>query len=216
MSWLVRMDIDVDAVIDIGVIDCYGWHKRLWDCFPGAPEQKRDFLTRIDPLEGAFRLWVLSPSKPVRPAWCPEDDFQLKEVSASFLSHRYYAFDLRANPTKAKVQRGSNGETLRRTDGKRLHGKRIPFVEETDLRAWLDRQGVNNGFLISDAKPLEIGPIQKTYFTRQGRTGCHYAVQFRGILEATDHVKLAAAYQGGLGDARGFGFGLLLLAPVNL
>ena len=85
---------------------------------PDAPDAKRDFLTRIDQLEGAFRLWILARRKPVRPQWCPPDGFALKEIAASFLSHRYYAFDLRANPVKTIVQRGPNGETLLRAQWK--------------------------------------------------------------------------------------------------
>ena len=112
MSWLARLEVDAETARAEGISDSYAWHKRLWECYPDAPDAKRDFLTRIDQLEGAFRLWILARRKPGRPPWCPPDGFALKEIAASFLSHRYYAFDLRANPVKTIVQRGPNGETL--------------------------------------------------------------------------------------------------------
>ena len=68
MSWLARIEIDSQTAFSDGAPDSYGWHQRLWSCFPDQPDRKRDFLTRIDTLEGAYRLWLLSPSRP----GCPE------------------------------------------------------------------------------------------------------------------------------------------------
>jgi CRISPR system Cascade subunit CasE len=228
MSWLARLDVDVEAAYAEGISDSYAWHKRLWECYPGAPDAKRDFLTRIDQLEGIFRLWVMAKRKPVRPQWCPPDGFTLKEIAASFLSHRYYAFDLRANPTKCIVDRGPNGETLVRPNGKRTHGKRVPLVKPEELRAWLIHKGkvrcrdqdtgldVPGGFRIVEEKPLEISPLAESHFRKKGQTGYHGGVQFRGILELTDPERFIETYQSGIGSAKSFGFGLFLLAPITL
>ena len=157
----------------------------------------------------------------VRPQWCPPVGFALKEIAASFLSYRYYAFDLRANPTKCIVQRDSNGIRKRQ-------GKRIPLVRQDDLRAWLIHKGkvrcrdqvtgldVPGGFRIVEDRPLEISPMVENHFRKKGQAGYHGGVQFRGILEVTDPVKFAETYQSGIGSAKGFGFGMLLLAPVKL
>ena len=228
MSWLARLEVDAETTCSEGISDNYTWHKRLWECYPDAPEVKRDFLTRIDQMEGAFRVWVLAKRKPVRPEWCPPDGFTLKEIAPSFLSHRYYAFDLRANPVKTIVQRGPNGETLLRSDGKRKDGKRVPLVKPEELQAWIVHKGqvrcrdkdtgldVPGGFRVVEEKPLEICPMVESYFRKKGQAGYHGGVQFRGILEVTDPVKFVETYQSGIGSAKGFGFGLLLLAPVNL
>ena len=141
MSWLARLEFDAETARSEGISDSYTWHKRLWECYPDSPDFQRDFLIRIDHMEGAFKVWVLAKRKPVRPGWCPPDGFALKEIAPSFLSHRYYAFDLRANPVKTIVQRGPNGETLMRLDGKRKGGKRVPLVNREELRAWLIRKG---------------------------------------------------------------------------
>jgi len=221
MSWLARLEVDAEVARAEGVSDNYAWHKMLWDCYPDAPDARRDFLTRIDQLEGAFRLWILARRKPVRPQWCPPVGFALKEIAASFLSYRYYAFDLRANPTKCIVQRDSNGIRKRQ-------GKRIPLVRQDDLRAWLIHKGkvrcrdqvtgldVPGGFRIVEDRPLEISPMVENHFRKKGQAGYHGGVQFRGILEVTDPVKFAETYQSGIGSAKGFGFGMLLLAPVKL
>ena len=228
MSWLARIDVDMESVRANGIAgDIYSWHKGLWKCFPGEPEAKRDFLTRIDQLEGAFRLWVLAKRKPESPAWCSPEGFALKEISEAFLSHRYYAFDLKANPVKKVVQRGDNGETLFRANRKRKTGKRVPLVKQDELRAWLDRKGkvrckekgagvdIPGGFRILEERPLEISPMVESHFRKGKDKGYHGGVQFRGILEVTDPVHFTETYYSGIGSAKGFGFGLLLLAPIT-
>ena len=228
MSWLARLEVDAEIARVEAIRDSYGWHKRLWECFPAAPDAARDFLARIDTLEGAFRLWILSKRKPVRPQWCPTEGFAVNEIAISFLTHRYYAFDLRANPVKTIVQRGPNGETLLRPNGKRQCGKRIPLVKPEELRAWIIHKGnvrcrdkdtgldVPGGFRIVEEKLLEISPMMESHFRKKGQTGYHGGVQFRGILEVTDPKAFIETYQYGIGSAKGFGFGLLLLAPIKL
>jgi CRISPR system Cascade subunit CasE len=227
MSWLARLEVDAETARSERIFDSYAWHKRLWECYPDLPEARRDFLTRIDALEGAFRLWILAGRKPVRPLWCPLEGFALKEIAPSFLSHRYYAFDLRANPVKTIVQRGPAGETLFRPGGKRKNGKRVPLVKPEELRAWLIRKGrarcrdqntgldVPGGFQIVEEKPLEISPMVESHFRKENHSGYHGGVQFRGILEVTDTERFIETYHAGIGGAKSFGFGLLLLAPIN-
>jgi CRISPR system Cascade subunit CasE len=229
MSWLARLEIDTEIARKEGISnDIYSWHKLLWKCYPGEPDTKRDFLTRIDPLEGAFRLWVMGKRKPSRPPWCSPDGFALKEIAPTFLSHQYYAFDLRANPTRCQVKRGPNGETLLSSNGKRKHGKRVPIVKHDELRDWLISKGkvrckdkvtgldVPGGFRVVEERPLEISPMVENYFRKKEHSGYHGGVQFRGILEVTDRERFIESYQSGIGGAKGFGFGLLLLSPITV
>jgi len=231
MNWLARLDVDTESLRKAGVsADIYTWHQKLWECYPDEPDAKRDFLTRIDQLEGAYRFWVLSQRKPVCPQWCPVEGFAANEISASFLTHRHYAFDLRANPVKMQlVARNADGETVLGANGKRKRGKRIPLVKPDELRDWLFRKGevrsrdnstgqnIPGGFRIIETKekPLEIRPMVESHFRKNEHSAYHGGVQFRGILEVTDREHFIQSYQTGIGSAKGFGFGLLLLAPVN-
>lgn len=229
MNWLARYKIDAEVARAEKIWDNYAWHKRVWeDCFQSDPDAKRDFLTRVDPLEGAFRLWVLALRRPIRPGWCPEAAFERKEINPSFLAYRFYAFDLLANPVKTKVQRGPNGETLLRPNGKRKSGNRVPIIKHDELKEWLYRKGkarcrdkdtgrdVPGGFRIVDERPLEISPMQTNHFRKKGHAAYHGGVQFRGTLEVTDQRLFAETYHSGIGSAKSFGFGLLLLAPIQL
>ncbi len=228
MNWLARLDINVETARTERIFDSYAWHRKTWECFPSMPDAERSFLTRIDPLEGEFRVWVLAAAKPICPAWCPAENFALKEISPTFLSHRYYAFDLQANPVKALVQRDAQGQPLMTAAGKRKRGKRVPLVKPDELKAWLVRKGqvrcldmerkreVPGGFRIVEERSLEISPMTESHFRKNELSAYHGGIQFRGVLEVTDREHFIQTYQAGIGSAKGFGFGLLLLAPVNL
>lgn len=216
MSWLVRMNIDSLLAYQKNLVDPYAWHKVLWQCFPNRSDKKRDFLTRVDETSRGFTAWILSPEKPCCPEWCPEDNFSINEITSSFFSHQFYAFDLRANPTRAVVQRETNGKPILNAKGKIQRGKRIPLVHNTDLRRWLERKASMGGFRIVDSVPLEIGPMVENYFSQKGNSAYHGSVQFRGVLEVTNRDTFQKTYQLGIGGAKGFGYGLLLLAPVSL
>ena len=227
MNWLTRMRVDSRAAHQEKIYDSYAWHKKIWECFPDCPTRQRDFLTRIDHIEDAFCVWLLSNKRPVCPEWCLQENFSSKKISPSFLSHQYYAFDLKVNPIKAVVQYDEKGNPLRDANGKRKRGKRIPLADQDELRTWLARKGsircqdqsghnISGGFRIVDDMPLEIRPMQEYHFRKKGQSAYHGAVQFRGTLEVTDKEYFIKTYQQGIGSAKGFGFGLLLLAPVNL
>jgi len=230
MRWLARLEVEAEVAYNEEIYDSYAWHKRSWECYPDAPEAKRDFLTRIDLLEGVCRLWILAETKPTRPHWCPADSFALKEIDASYLTRKHYAFDLRANPVRALIQVGPDGGPILLPNGKRKRGKRVPLVKPEELRAWLIRKGevrcrdratgadVPGGFKIVETNKvsLEITPMTKHHFRKKEQSAYHGGVQFRGILEVTDQKRFIDSYRSGIGSAKSFGFGLLLLAPIKM
>lgn len=228
MNWLTRLEIDTGHAHSEGLVDSYSWHKKIWTFFPGQSDSERDFLSRIDLLEGAFRVWILSGVEPVPPAWCQAEEFSHKRIAPGFLSHRHYAFDVRANAVKSLVQRDASGLPLLKANGKRRSGKRIPLTDHDELQAWLTRKGevrcqeqetgrpVPGGFRIVEERPLEISPMMASHFRKKGQRGYHGGVQFRGVLEVTDSEHFTQTYQSGIGSAKGFGFGLMLLAPISL
>jgi CRISPR system Cascade subunit CasE len=229
MNWLAHLSVGADMAREYRIVDSYAWHKRIWeDCFQREQDAKRDFLTRIDEMERGFTVWILSKRKPIQPGWCVPEDFAVKEISRSFLSHRFYAFDLRANPTKCVDQVEPDGKAILRGNGKSTKGKRVPLVKKEELRDWLLRKAkarsrdgadgteIPGGFRIVEERPLEISPMKENHFHRKDDTAYHGGVQFRGVLEVTDRERFLKTYQSGIGSAKGFGFGLLLLAPIQL
>lgn len=118
-----------------------------------------------------------------------------------------WRFRLKANPTKSL---GS------REHGKR--GRRVPITDQSEQIGWLERQASQAGFHIPINR-LEVpevivrdsGPIA---FMRGERQVTLQSAIFDGFLAVDDPNRLRAALTGGIGRARGYGFGLLTLVPI--
>lgn len=146
--------------------------------------------------EGA-RGYLLPADEP-NPAVKP---FQLQPA----VGQSFY-FRLRANPTK------------RLSAGKGNTGKRVGIYDEEEQLAWLERKGEQHGFRVLQAQVSRDGKIKdQDAIHRDDKT--HklelLSVQFDGILQVTDPDKLVAAVETGIGSGKGFGFGLLSLAPAR-
>jgi CRISPR system Cascade subunit CasE len=230
MSWLSKMTLNKDKAFRMGKVDSYAFHCLLWECFPGEPDARRSelgILTRIDEEERGYILWLLARREPVRPAWCDMENFAVKEIAASFLAHRYYAFDLRANPVRTITQHDEAGARILRDNGKPSRGKRSPIVNMDELRTWLIRKSavrsrtpsgedIPGGFRIVDDATLQIFPMNESHFRKnKDESAFHGGVRFRGVLEVTDRDAFIDTYHAGIGPAKSFGFGLLLLSPIN-
>lgn len=208
MTWLARMILhrhDLERP-QSRFLDNYALHKAAWDCFPGRPDAARDFLLRLDWLTEGCRLYVLSGSEPVRPDWCPAAGWGVKEIAPSFLRHDAYAFDLLANPTR-KVTALRDGKPTK-------NGKRLALVHEDEQRRWLEAKAEQHGFRLDETAPLAIDEIGPQFFVRKAKNGVHLGVRFRGLLRVTDRERFTLAFHKGIGSAKAFGFGMLLLQPL--
>jgi CRISPR system Cascade subunit CasE len=220
MSHLTRVFLDYETAALRGIHDAYDWHQRAWDAFPhldGArndrrgDDEMRHFLTRLDDKEGGYQLLILSPTQPRRPGWCPdhETNWQTKPVADSFLKHSRYRFSLRANPTKKVTPKGA--------DGKRQgQGKRVAVRDFAELGSWMERKATASGVVIEPGT-LRIAERGLYHFTKEKerRLGTLNIVDFDGVLHSNVQSALKAAFQNGIGSAKAFGCGLLILQPLD-
>lgn len=206
---LTQLHVAYDqAVRLLRLRDSYDWHQHLWQCFPGRDGEARDFLVRIDEKEETYRVLILSRTAPTRPAWCPGDNFATKPVPDAFFAHPAYAFSLLANPTK-KIRSNAAGERTK-------NGRRVPLTTREDLIGWLERKAAVSGFTF-DAESTQTVPRGREYFQKDKPRGqgLHASVEFRGRLTVTDPIAFRATVAAGIGSAKAFGFGLLVLAPLT-
>lgn len=196
-----------DAVRLLRIRDTYDWHQRVWQAFSGREDQARDFLIRVDRKEEAYRVLILSSSVPSKPDWCPTDSFGTKVIQDDFFAHPRYRFSLLANPTKKLRVDNADGS-------RKKNGRRVPLTQRKDLIAWLQRKAAAGGFSINPDS-LRTIPRGREFFHKDGAThGTHTAVEFQGELTVTDPAQLRATVAAGVGSAKAFGFGLLVLAPL--
>ena len=220
MTHLTRIFLDYETAALRGIHDAYDWHQRTWDAFPhldGArnasrgEDAPRHFLARLDDKDGGFQLLILSPTAPRRPVWCPDhsENWQTKPVAPSFLAHARYRFHLRANPTKKVTPKGSDGR-------RKGQGKRVAVRDFAELGRWLERKASASGFAVEPGT-LRMDELGLSHFTKEKerRLGTLNLVDFAGALRVTDLTAFKAAFENGIGSAKAFGCGLLVLQPLG-
>jgi CRISPR system Cascade subunit CasE len=207
MTHLTQVTLEFATAVRLRLRDCYDWHQAVWKAFPGRDGQSRDFLTRLDQRRNGFRLLIVSPSEPTRPDWCPPGSWQSKPISETYFTRRRYAFQLCANPTKKVTKVGADGQPTK-------NGKRVPLRTREEFVDWISRKGEQGGFAV-DTESLRTFARGREYFEKVGMRGLHCAVEFEGVLSVTDSAKFHETFTRGLGSAKAFGFGLLIIAPTT-
>ena len=203
MRYLTQGLIDFETTIrTLHVRDVYDWHKLVWKAFPGKNGQARNFLTRLDRQRDGFRLLIVSESSPVAPSDWPHElpAWQTKLVSDEFFRFKRYLFQLRANPTK-------------RDSASR---KRLPLKTDEELSAWIIRKAQQSGFVINNETVRVIKEGREWFqIEKRNTAGFHHSVDFSGTLVVTDSAKFQTAFEQGIGSAKAFGFGMLMLSPLS-
>lgn len=189
----------------------YEWHRALWRLFPNRPAESRrsqdaardGFLFRVERMEtgrGA-RLLVLSDISPHDIA----DGIQVVRTTTDFTptfpAGHGLTFKLTANPVKTIVDK--DGRVNAKGETKKC---RVPLIKEEQQRDWLSRH--LDGIAILDQ--LDIRQEQPVYFRKDG-VGKIVPVTFEGRITVTDGQRLAEVMRNGIGPAKAFGCGLLLV-----
>lgn len=210
MSWLARITVGRDSVARRRLFDSYAWHQAAWEAFPGRDGQDRSFLSRLDLRDGVFQLLLLSATPPARPTWCGEEDWRLVPMPVGFLEHSRYRFDLLANPTRKITKLDRDGRATR-------NGRRVALLRADDQLAWLERKAVEGGFRLLHTPPVDVDRATASPFSIRSRDerGMHFGVRFRGLLEVENRVVFQETFHKGVGSAKAFGYGLLVLQPVG-
>jgi CRISPR system Cascade subunit CasE len=218
----------------------YEMHRTLCHAFPGlsgeAWEEAR-VLFRCDEDNG--RLSLLVQSK-VAPDWGAFHEHlngrylvgapAVKEWEPRFEIGQNLRFRLQANPVFAHKEPGAKD------------GTRRGLYREVERLDWLRRQGEQHGFemplvattlrgtekvkvpfrsghydeLTLDLPVCEVVDLNDgRRFAMRDRKEQFSAARFDGLLRVTDLEKFTHAVENGIGKARGFGFGLLSLAPAS-
>lgn len=217
MSWLARVNLDYETIARQRIRDCYDWHQRAWDLFPGRPEgYPRPFLFRVIEKNEGCDLWLMCKEEPTKPEWADAEAWKISPVNVGFPHHRRYRFDLLANPTRRDEKRDCwEGRERERGKHRRFN---LPSAEEQ--HRWIESKAKQHGFrLLEEAEDgllLDIDPRRDFHFNRDKRPGLHIGVRYRGCLGVTDPAEFAKAFAQGIGPAKSFGFGLLLLQPIRI
>jgi CRISPR system Cascade subunit CasE len=209
MTHLTEVTVDFATAARQQLRDCYDWHQAVWKAFPGRDGEPREFLTRLDQRQDGFRMLIVSSEQPARPDWCPPgpESWKTKPIPAAYFARSRYAFQLCANPTKKVSKERSDGSLTK-------NGRRVPLRKREELVEWIKRKGDRGGFTV-DETTLRTFSRGREYFEKKGQPGLHSAVEFEGVLSVTDPAEFHRTFTLGIGSAKAFGFGLLVIVPVS-
>ncbi len=234
LSKLVLNSRDRQARRDLAMP--YEMHRTLWRAFPDTNPGR--ILFRVDADRTGAPPVVLVQSD-LRPQWKRLDERgsryllappEFKPFQPSFAPGQRMRFRLRANPTK-KVASLSKADRLagtRERDGDTKNGRRLALLREDEQIAWLLHKGEQGGFQIPGewvaaddhrrAANYRVDAIPEGWVrcSKDGHAdGRFFAVRFEGVLHVTDPDQFLCTVADGVGAAKGFGFGLLSVAPVE-
>ena len=195
-----------------------------------APDTPREtaggrILWRLDEVPGSASeawLYVVSPGRPDLTHICVQagDASDLSWVTKDYdpvikcvAAGQLWQFRLKANPVrKAAVDKGR-----RQREG--IVGSIQGHVTEAQQRSWLLCRAEASGFRIARTEEgferLAVSNRRVERFRRHDETVTLTTAQYDGILEVTDADAFRHALGFGMGRARGFGCGLLTIAPAR-
>ena len=210
--YLSRLNLNTDSRTTRELrINPYLLHQAVFRAFPDAINGGAGrVLYRMDiNRQGKMGLLVQSEKAP---NWttaeilssCLSEPAEFKNYAPSFYPGQQLNYLLRANPTVKKAKPEQPDIT-----------RRQGLLREEDQLKWFTRKAENGGFSIVSCQTIPEGIVQDERGKKESGKLRHYGVRFEGVLSVADPAAFEVTLQNGIGAAKGFGFGLLSIAPVK-
>lgn len=195
----------------------YGTHKLAWRLFSDHEERERDFVYRWSREAGEPVLYVVSAREPKD--GLEEFDVQTKAYEPAVKAGDWFEFSLMAN---AVVKRRSQDGRQQRHDVVLQARRDDPSLSEEEAsltagKSWIDAQGTRHGFRV-ESTGFRINEHSTRRFKKpKGSDEVSLSViDFEGLLECTDPVAFQAALFNGIGPAKAYGCGMLMIRRVAM
>lgn len=223
--WLSRVtsrpDINYRQFVDLGALDPYGQHQGLWKLFEVAQEERTgrvEFLFRTEKKDGLPVFYVLSKRQPRDRTglW----DIESKPYQPDIQIGDRLAFKLRVNPVVTRE--GEAGSRSKRHDvvmdaKHQMNWKNLPegrrptlaYVAQKAGETWLRARAERLGCKFDDATLRADG--YRTWRKHSAKSIELSMLDLEGCLTIADPARFADALLKGVGPAKGFGCGLLLV-----
>lgn len=180
-----------------------------------ARGEEAGLLFRVDPHSGGRAVILVQSAK--EPDWgyafCNARYLlaaspKVRAFHPAFSSGQVLRFRLKANPTKKIVD----------TNQPRANGTprpiRVGLCGDEQRMDWLSGKAEHGGFSLVECRIVAKGNSDSLKPGVKGKI-THLGVTFEGVLEVTDPEAFTKTLESGIGSAKGFGFGLLSVAPVR-
>ena len=181
--------------------NAWEWHRALWTLFPDIERQAGEpapFLYRMENMNLAQGAEVLVQSS-IKPGAASDRARVLATRTIDPHPHtgQLLSFRLTANVTKAIRDKDQPERKIR-----------VPLIKEEQQIDWLMRK--LNG-AADKLSALRVQSHPPTYFRKGRRPGKIVSVTFEGALNVADPDMLREVMEKGIGPAKAFGCGLMLV-----
>jgi CRISPR system Cascade subunit CasE len=201
-----------------GFQDLYHEHCQIWNLFADSEDRKRDFIYRREEHHGLPLFLAVSARLPLSSTaiW----QVETKPYHPQLKVGQVLAFLLRANPIRSKRDDAGSQHRhdvvmearTREKNAGRTERIAKPEIVQREGFAWLASRAARHGFQIKEGEVLADGYRQHTFPKRGGGRPIHLStLDFSGVLEVTDPERFLKTLYEGLGPAKGFGCGLMLV-----
>jgi CRISPR system Cascade subunit CasE len=201
-------------------LDPYGQHQTVWQLFdlpPDASMTGTAFLFRHEWHGDLPLFYILSRETPRDRAslWNIQSKPYTPQLEAGDRLH----FMLRVNPVVARNGKRHDVvmDAKHRLCWKELRPEERPSLNTLAYEAgtvWLAGRAEKFGFAIAPASVMVDGYRTHTVHRRGRPPICFSTLDFAGVLTVVDSGKFLSTLHGGIGPAKGFGCGLLLVKRV--
>ncbi len=199
------------------VDSAYHTHSLIWDLFTDGPERKRDFIYRQDAVHGLPAFFCVSKRAPNdrKGIWIVEP----KPYAPVVKKDQVFSFVLRANPIRAKRddEHKQHRHDVVMEAKTRLKEKQGGLPLEADIVqeagfVWLAQKGEANGFSIRGEDIRADSYLQHRFKKTKGNHEIRIStIDFTGLLTVTDPDAFIRALFAGIGPAKGFGCGMMMI-----
>ncbi|WP_367027382.1 type I-E CRISPR-associated protein Cas6/Cse3/CasE [Methylococcus sp. ANG] len=211
---------DPAKVMEVLKANDYALHQMLWKLFPDDPETSRDFLFRHDEDQRWPVFYLVSQREP------DGSDELLRVASKPYRpqlrSGETLTFSLRANPVHTRKTDDANQKKRKRDDVvmhlkwqyRQSNADAVPALAELAQEAgeqWLVRQGERNGFRLLSVRADNYRQARLDTRRRNIRFS---TLDFTGLLQVTEPDVFAETLCKGIGPAKAFGCGLMLVRRI--
>ncbi len=213
----LRQDISVRSIASVYRSEIYSAHQLVWDLFSDGPGRRRDFLYRQETTGTRPRFYAVSHRPPInhKGLWAMSS----KNYDPKITRGERLAFTLRVNPVRTK--KDDKGRQHRHDvvmDAKRQLGSSRKdhliqdVIQETGGKWLLERCGAL-GFDVATASLRINGYRQHKFYKGKHVTPVSFStLDINGILTVTNPEEFVEkCLFGGIGPAKGFGCGLMLV-----
>lgn len=185
----------------------YLQHQLVWELMRQSDDHQRDFLWRWDDAE----LWILGAN-------LPNSNQKFEAIQHTIFAPKVVVgqnleFQVRCNP----VIRIKDGDRRKKVDAV-MHLKKHDRGDMTQdelnyfaCKKWVDKK---EGFGVLDGT-LKVDAYQQVRFQRKSSKIQYSTVELSGLLRIDNVEKFEKALFEGLGSAKGFGCGLMLIKPTR-